>query len=298
MTKGRPSKLDTMKKNKEQISTVLKDSYAEVFFRAHEIIDIVDELKEKGILLKTTSLEEFLSFLINENIFKEFNIKFPRKVYHLYTFQDKKESDHDLLKIVSHFKGDGYFSHYTAAFLHGLTENIVKTIYFSEQTSTINKSNAANLLQKNIDSAFSKPARETKNFSHFEGQKIVLLENVFRSEGIIQIDGFNVSNIEKTLLDITVRPTYSGGVHEVLSIYENAHDRASVNRLRAYLKKADYIYPYHQAIGFYLERAGYAENVLRLMDNFPQKYDFYLTHNMKNKNYSERWRLYYPASLN
>lgn len=297
MTRGRPSKLDTMKKNKEQISNVLKNSYAEVFFRAHEIIDILDELKEKGILLKTTSLEEFLLFLTNENIFKEFNIKFPRKVYHLYTFQDKKESDHNLLKIVSHFKSDGYFSHYTAAFLHGLTENIVKTIYFSEETSTINKSNASNLLQENIDLAFSKPARETKNFSHFEGQKIVLLENVFRSEGIIQIEGLNVSNVEKTLLDITVRPTYSGGVHEVLNIYENARERASVNRLRAYLKKADYIYPYHQAIGFYLERAGYAENVLRLMDNFPQKYDFYLTHNMKNKNYSERWKLYYPASL-
>ncbi len=297
MTRGRPSKLDTMEKNREQISNVLRNSYAEVFFRDYEVVDILDELKEKGILLKTTGLEEFLSFLIDENIFEEIFIKFPRKVHHLYTFQDKKSSDRDLLKIVSHFKVDGYFSHYTAAFLHGLTENIVKTIYFSEQTSTINKSNATNLLQENIDSAFSKPARETKNFSHFEGQKIVLLENVFRSEGITTIDGFNVSNIEKTLLDITVRPNYSGGVHEVLSIYKNARERTSVNRLRAYLRKANYTYPYHQAIGFYLERAGYSDNVLRLMENFPQEYDFYLTHNMKNKKYSNRWKLYYPASL-
>lgn len=295
MVRGRPSKLDIMNKNLKDIVHFFEDNYATDVFLPTQFHGIIDDLKDKEILLKTTGFEEFLSFLMDNNILKEIKIKFPRKTYHLYVYSPNNEFNLDPLKIVSTFKEDGYFSHYTAAFLHGLTENIVKTIYFSQQNSTVHK--PGSLIQKNIDVAFSKPVRESKNFSHFEGQKIVLLESVFRDKGINQIDGFNVSNVEKTLLDITVRPNYSGGVHEVLNIYKNARDRASVNRLRAYLKQANYTYPYHQAIGFYLEHAGYPENVLKLLESFPQEYDFYLTHNIKDKKYSDRWKLYYPASL-
>ena len=35
-----------------------------------------------------------------------------------------------------------------------------------------------------------------------------------------------------------------------------------------YKKKMNYIYPYHQAIGFYLSKAGYDKDQLELLKNF------------------------------
>ena len=61
------------------------------------------------------------------------------------------------------------------------------------------------------------------------------------------------TNLERTLIDAAVRPVYAGGVFEVRKAYQLAKEKVSVNRLAALLQKLNYIYPYHQAIGFYLE---------------------------------------------
>ena len=71
----------------------------------------------------------------------------------------------------------------------------------------------------------------------------------------------------------------------------------SVNKLTAYLRKLRYVYPYHQAVGFYMERAGYDEALLKLLDQFPVEYDFYLEHAMKSPVLYKRWRLYVPKGF-
>jgi hypothetical protein len=66
----------------------------------------------------------------------------------------------------------------------------------------------------------------------------------------------------------------------------------------AMLKKLNYTYPYHQAIGFYLQRAGnYREAQIQLLKKFDFKYDFYLDHGMRNLEYSKEWKLYYPKGF-
>ena len=67
-----------------------------------------------------------------------------------------------------------------------------------------------------------------------------------------------------------------------------AIERISINKLSAMLKKLNFTYPYHQAIGFYLEKAGvYSESQIKIIEKFQRKYDFYLTHQntLKNGNY-------------
>ena len=63
------------------------------------------------------------------------------------------------------------------------------------------------------------------------------------------------------------------------------------------LKKLKYIYPYHQAIGFYLERAGFKSATLDLFRSLPREFDFYLVHDIKQKDYVKDWRLFIPQGF-
>ena len=60
------------------------------------------------------------------------------------------------------------------------------------------------------------------------------------------------------------------------------------------------IYPYHQSIGFLLEKTGNInKKLISELYAIPKSFDFYLVHNVKKEdlNYDPKWRLYYPKSL-
>jgi len=114
-------------------------------------------------------------------------------------------------------------------------------------------------------------------------------------DGVQQI---RVAGVERTLIDAAVRPFYSGGVFEVLEAYRRARKTANVALLAELLKRLDYIYPYHQAIGLYMEKAGcYSTGEMASMEAFGLQYDFYLTHQMKKPEHSSRWRIYFPQGF-
>jgi predicted transcriptional regulator of viral defense system len=144
--------------------------------------------------------------------------------------------------------------------------------------------------------------RKTNNIAKLNDFDVVLLngKNTRKLEVLnIAIDGVElpITSLERTLIDIVTRPDYAGGVQEIINAYKGAKGKVSTSRIIATLRKFDYMYPYHQAIGFYLERAGYDEKVLARFDKLDKKCDFYLTYQMKDKNYSNRWKVYYPAYL-
>ena len=112
-------------------------------------------------------------------------------------------------------------------------------------------------------------------------------------------DGANlrVTKLERTLIDLTVRPVYGGGVGSVLEAFERAKDKVSVGTLVATLRELQYVYPYHQAIGFYMERAGYPERALERLVEFGLHFDFYLAHGLKETELDNRWRLHIPKGF-
>ena len=99
------------------------------------------------------------------------------------------------------------------------------------------------------------------------------------------------------MIDVVVRPFYAGGVFEVAKAFENAKTKLSVNAMQAMLKRMAFGYPYHQAIGYYLERAEYKPTVVELFRRLPMERDFYLTHNMGKTAYNSRWRLFVPEGF-
>jgi len=188
-------------------------------------------------------------------------------------------------------------------YLHNLTEQIPKTIYLNFEQHP-KRFKQGDLEQSRIDVAFKRPVRTTNQIATYNGEKVCILNGMFTGKlGVIKLkeredEELYLSNLERTLIDITVRPIYSGGVSEVLKAYKLAQPKVSVNKLAAMLKKLNYTYPYHQAIGFYLEKTGiYRDSQINLIRKFDFNYDFYLTHHIKEYDYSKKWRLYYPKGL-
>ncbi|MFY7938929.1 MAG: type IV toxin-antitoxin system AbiEi family antitoxin domain-containing protein [Flavobacterium sp.] len=210
---------------------------------------------------------------------------------------------YSVFEIALSIKSNGYLSHYSAMLLNGLTEQIPKILYVTHELSAKTvKENS--LTQENIDKAFLKPQREPSQYYEFEGYKVFLLNGKYsKKSGVIKIDsvfGKNlpVTNLERTLIDITVRPNYSGGIVEVYNAFKSSVDKISVNKLSAILTKLDFIYPYSQSIGFLLQKVGITkESQLTLMKKKDMLFDFYLSYDMKEVNYSAEWKLFYPKEL-
>lgn len=193
-----------------------------------------------------------------------------------------------------------YLTHYSAAFIHELTEQVPKVVYVNIEQSKKTTAHTGSLDQEAIDHAFSKPARLSSLQADFDKLTKIHLYHGQHTDllGVIEDqNGLRYTNIERTLIDLTVRPIYGGGASEVLKAFHNAKDKLSVNKLSRMLRQLDFTYPYHQAIGFYLERAGYDEELLGIFERMPMEFDFYLTHDMKVKAFSKRWRIHYPENL-
>jgi len=244
-------------------------------------------------------IKDFLIFLKKKCHLQEIILNFPNRNIIRYLFK----SDISPYIIACSIKPSGYFSHYSAMFLNGLTEQIPKSIYFNIEQSD-KYVNENDLTQQQIDDAFTRKARTTNQIAEYNNYKIYLLNGKNTNNlGIITVEDhttyqIKTTCIERTLIDIAVRPNYSGGIYEVLKAYEMAHSYVSINKLSAILENMELIYPYHQAIGFYLEKTGkYNEKQLNIMKKFEIKHKFYLTYNMTNPKYSETWKLYYPSDF-
>lgn len=238
----------------------------------------------------------------NTDKLHEVKIAFPRVTYDRYSW-GAVPSDMVLALSVGNAS---FVSHYTAMAYHQLTDQQPTRIYLSSERAIKPSGQRTPLTQDTIDAAFRQPQRASSNVAVLpSGQSIVrVMSNYTGRLGVIRgTDGLSITSLERTLVDATIRPIYSGGVDEVLEAYRRAgsggaSERVSVNKLVAYLKKLAPIYPYHQAIGFYMERSGgFSSSLVNRMREFQAAFDFYLTYEMKDPKYSAEWKLYYPASM-
>lgn len=195
-----------------------------------------------------------------------------------------------------------YLSHATAAYLHGLLGDVPATFYLNKEQSQ--KASGGSLLQAGIDRAFSSRQRESKLvYSDPNGSRYVVLAGRFTNR--LEVGSLKgpsgedlvSTKVERTLIDLVVRPLYAGGVQKVLEAFSNAKGIMSTNVLVATLKKLAYVYPYHQSVGFYLERAGFDARVLDRIREMGLAFDFYLAHGIKDPAFDPNWRIHYPRGL-
>ena len=189
-------------------------------------------------------------------------------------------------------------------YLNNLISEPPETIYINVEQPKHHIRNKADLTQAGIDRAFQNKSRISNEIAECNEIKVCVVHGQRTDHlGVMEIKGPNnekmqVTDVERTLVDIAVRPIYAGGTNEVLKAYRQAKDLVSIEKLVETLRQMDYVYPYHQAIGFYLEKTGvYDEDEIQTLREIPMNFDFYLDYKMKEPEYSETWKIYYPKDL-
>lgn len=275
--------------------------------RTPDVAEVFNRQRDFWRLTKSTSLTSFTRFMTEKTDLKPVRLAFPQREVSGYTWGDVP-----LLETLLGLVENSYYSHYTAVRIHGLTEQAPKTIYLSREkpsNSTLGRERPEPYDQKAIDAAFNGPPRVSKNEVELtqEQVRVLMLEGAYQgglgvTTGEVHLGGerslkLRYTGLERTLIDIAVRPFYAGGVFEVAKAYENARERLSINTMAAMLKRMAFGYPYHQVVGYYLERAGYKASLVELFHRQPMERDFYLTHDMGKTSFSSRWRLHVPQGF-
>jgi predicted transcriptional regulator of viral defense system len=207
--------------------------------------------------------------------------------------------DYDVINAINR---KGYFSHYSALSFHNLTLQIPKIFYLNIEHEHPTGQNSTPLSQSDITMAFSNEQRKTTNEYRWKVNRIMLLRGKYTGHlGVVTYGSengiFNITDIERTLIDSTIRPAYCGGVVEVLDAFERAKGKVDVEKLIHYLEVLNYSYPYFQCIGFYLDRTNYPKKHVEKINSMRKDFDFYLTYNIKSMEYDKKWRLFYPKGL-
>jgi predicted transcriptional regulator of viral defense system len=280
----------------EQFKQALANSRKHVFSPT-EIMSLIARVRGEYSFPRSLSDRKFQRSLFDSGVLKKISLvatySFETTRYHFGPFCD--------YELALSLKPGAYLSHGTAAHLHNLIDQEPQTIYVNKEQSP--KNSKGTLTQAAIHRAFANKQRTSAYIVTHQKTRMILLSGKYSGRLAVmktmgsQGEQLDVTDVERTLIDIAVRPTYAGGAKVVAKAYRSALPKISISRIAKLLEELNYVYPYHQVVGFYLQNAGQPLSTLQPLREPSFNFDFYLEHGTKQTAFDSTWRVHFPGDI-
>lgn len=269
--------------------------------KALQKLPAVFDLQTISNILRDNVPTEVLNLLSSTVVDKKrVPIQWERKGIDLYTLGAKKVSVHQLLEAWT--KERCYLSYSSALIEHGFMERKSSSDIYLSQDLHVRKSEAKEINLDAMEKSFSRSPRISNCNGLLKDKRIYFIEKKVGGEGVVRKEIklktqkviLQVTNVERTLLDATISPFYSGGILSVLDAYKQA--KLDLRRMSSIYTSLALTYPYWQRVGFFLDLSGKTELADKWYKFFGKaEIDFYLDHRYnKTWNFDERWRIFHP----
>lgn len=262
-----------------------------------------DDLKKNHIIPSELNYENFIIILTKMKIID------PTKIKYVGTANSEREeftrfafNSPSAFSIGLSLRSKSYLSHNSALYIHGLIEKPPKELCINKEQSKKEYLNDSTLTQESISRAFKNKPRQSKYIWKWKTHKFVFLNGKNTGDySVINLvlengEKIRTTDLERTLVDIAVRPIYAGGVKKLIEFYSGAREKVSVKKIIKTLQMLNHKYPYHQSIGFLMEHSGYDKKEIDQLRKLGIQYDFYLDYHMEDNEYDPNWKLYYPKA--
>ena len=189
---------------------------------------------------------------------------------------DKQKYTEDAILIGAKASTKSFLSHYTALTIHGLAERYTTQIYI---TTTKH--------QRNI-----KYHGNTIRYLQIIPEKFFGYENIKYSNTNIQ-----VSNLERTIIDVIDKPKYAGGYNATINCLKNI-DNIQYEKLLSYLKRIN-SRTIIRKTGYLLEKLDNLnppKKILKEIKGISGLHDIYFDKNKKGK-YDKEWNIIIPKNI-
>jgi hypothetical protein len=196
----------------------------------------------------------------------------------------------------------GYLAYESAMYLHGMMRSEPTTVYLNIEQDK--EGSSSGLAQERIDEVFQRPPRLTNARAKYlncelrvpnpkkTGNYRVITANHPRHGEL------RLTDLERTLIDIVVRPEYGGGSAQIADAYQAAAPRVLLPELITALDELAFAYPYHQAVGFHLHRTDhFTLEDLEPLRSMNMGFKFYLERQIEEPTFNETWQIWYPRAL-
>ncbi|MDK2061348.1 hypothetical protein ACN09X_02290 [Aliarcobacter butzleri] len=277
---------DYYTQNKEQILYTLKKKG---FFSINDITSILDELKEENLVSNSLTQNDFyLKLLDNGLVAYTITIRDIEKIR--YTLN----KEFNIYDFVYSLEKNGFFSMFTSLNIQGLTNFRDNFIFISKERMKRVNFNSKDITQEAIDKAFTNKPRRTKAHDTIYNYNVVILESNNTQEiGIIKYKGYKISSINRAFVEIISNIQYSKTPDDVIYEFKNLKDKLDINEIFNIIEKFDFVYPYYQLAGYYLEKIGFLKEELSKFFNKKTDLIFYTIKNKEKYTLDEYWAIKY-----
>lgn len=277
---------DKYTKNKEKILEYIRNYGV---FSFEQIYIILENLKDKNLVQQGMSSNMFYSKLLEDGL-----------ISYTVTFRDIQKIRYTLNKEFNIYdfayslENKSFFPMFTSLNIQGLSNYRNNFVFISRERKERNNFTSRSLTQDAIDKAFSSNPRRTKAHDVINGYNLVSLEsNNTEGIGIINYKGYRVSSINRAFVEIISNIHYFISPNNVINEFKIIKNKLDIDEILKIIEKFDFVYPYYQLAGYYLEEIGFTKN--ELFKFYSKKSDliFYTVKNKEKYEFNEYWNIKY-----